>query len=46
MVSDKLNFEVDLTKRVLSHARGNTTTDVREDQEYNESWEGDTMLEP
>ena len=43
----KINgIEVDLPKRVLSHARGDTTRDIREDKEYNKSYEHDTILEP
>ena len=36
----KINgIEVDLTKRVLSHARGVSTRDIREDEEFNNSVE-------
>jgi len=34
-----------LTKRVLSHARGNAARDVLEDEEFNNSCEDDTTSE-
>ena len=36
---------ITLTKRVLSHARGNAARDVLEDEEFNNSCEGDTTSE-
>ena len=39
---DKGGTEVDLTKRVLSHARGNTTRDICEDKGLNNSCEDET----
>ena len=37
--------KADLSKRVLSHARGNAARDVLEDEEFNNSCEDDTILE-
>ena len=37
---------VDLTKRVLSHARGATTRDIREDEEFDNSCEDDITFDP
>ena len=37
--------KADLTKRVLSHARGNAARDVLEDEEFNNSCEDDTTSE-
>ena len=39
-------IEVDLAKRVLSHTRGDTTREKREDEEFNNSCEDDTTLNP
>ena len=35
----------DFTKRVVSHARGNASRDVLEDEEFNNSCEDDTISE-
>jgi len=37
--------KADLTKRVLSHARGNAARDVLEDEEFNNSYGDDTTSE-
>ena len=41
----KSGSKADLTKRVLSHARGNAARDVLEDEEFNNSFEDDTTSE-
>ena len=41
----KSGSKADLTKRVLSHARGNAARDVLEDEEFNNSCEDDTASE-
>ena len=42
----KNGIEVELTKQVLSHPRGNTTRDICEEKEFNNPCEEEGILKP